>query len=270
VAITSAEFWDRVAPRYSRQAIADADSYARKLAATQALMRPDMTVLEFGCGTGSTAIAHAPNAARIRAIDISPRMIEVAREKAEAAGVANVTFEVGAIEALDLPDGSVDAVLGLSILHLVEDRDRVIAKVYRLLEPGGVFVSSTMCLGDTMKWFGLVAPIGRLLGLMPDVKVFARSGLEASLTDAGFALGPEVSPILAVMLGEMSEALSFWSELLEQGVYVNLVFPPATPNGAYLMRCSVSAAHTPEQIDRICDAFERVGHRIKRSGTSAA
>lgn len=90
------------------------------------------------------------------------------------------------------------------------------------------------------------------------------------LADAGFALGPEVSPILAVMLGEMSEALSFWSELLEQGVYVNLVFPPATPNGAYLMRCSVSAAHTPEQIDRICDAFERVGHRIKRSGTSAA
>ena len=47
--VTSAEFWDRVAPDYSKQPIADTESYARKLAATQALMRPDMEVLEFGC-----------------------------------------------------------------------------------------------------------------------------------------------------------------------------------------------------------------------------
>ena len=53
---TSADFWDRVAPNYSKQAIADTESYARKLAATQALMRPDMKILEFGCGTGSTAL----------------------------------------------------------------------------------------------------------------------------------------------------------------------------------------------------------------------
>ncbi|MCB1843434.1 MAG: hypothetical protein KDI09_10770 [Halioglobus sp.] len=56
--IISAEFWDRIAPGYSRQPIADAESYARKLAATQALMQPHMKVLEFGCGTGSTALAH--------------------------------------------------------------------------------------------------------------------------------------------------------------------------------------------------------------------
>ena len=59
MAVTSADFWDRIAPKYSRQPIADPESYARKLAATQALMQPDMAVLELGCGTGSTALEHA-------------------------------------------------------------------------------------------------------------------------------------------------------------------------------------------------------------------
>jgi 8-amino-7-oxononanoate synthase len=46
--------------------------------------------------------------------------------------------------------------------------------------------------------------------------------------------------------------------LLERGVYVNMVLPPATPDGSCLLRCSVSAAHTPEQMDKICQAFTDV------------
>jgi 8-amino-7-oxononanoate synthase len=61
--------------------------------------------------------------------------------------------------------------------------------------------------------------------------------------------------VVAAQLNDISEALAIWTGLLERGVYVNLVFPPATPNGSYLLRCSVSAAHTSAQITRICDAF---------------
>jgi len=51
-----------------------------------------------------------------------------------------------------------------------------------------------------------------------------------------------------------------WSALMERGVYVNLIFPPAAPDGRPLIRCSLSAAHTPEQIERLCSAFtELVG-----------
>jgi hypothetical protein len=85
-------------------------------------------------------------------------------------------------------DESVGAVLGLNILHLVEDRDAVIARVHRMLEPGGVFISSTACLGDTMKLLALVAPIGRLLGFMPMLAVFTSRELETSLTEAGFSI----------------------------------------------------------------------------------
>jgi ubiquinone/menaquinone biosynthesis C-methylase UbiE len=185
---SSSRFWDRIADRYARQPIADQAAYQRKLEITRDHLRADMELLEIGCGTGSTALLHAPHVKHIRATDISSRMIEIARAKAEAANVRNITFECSSIDDLRVDDESVGAVLGMSILHLVEDRDAVIARVHRMLEPGGVFITSTACLGDTMKFFKIIGPIGRLLGLMPTVKVFTASELETSLTEAGFAI----------------------------------------------------------------------------------
>src|SRR5210317_750355 len=98
----SKKFWDRIAKRYAKRPVGNEAAYQRKLATSREYFRPDMEVLEIGCGTGSTAIAHAPYVRHIRASDISDRMIEIAREKAAAAKVGNVTFETGAIEDLDV------------------------------------------------------------------------------------------------------------------------------------------------------------------------
>jgi 8-amino-7-oxononanoate synthase len=68
-------------------------------------------------------------------------------------------------------------------------------------------------------------------------------------------LGPQVSPVIAVRLGEKEEALSHWNQLLEAGVYTNLMIPPASPDRFSYLRCSVSAAHTPEQLEEIINAF---------------
>lgn len=81
------------------------------------------------------------------------------------------------------------------------------------------------------------------------------SRLYNSLNDMGYTLGPEISTVVAVMLDTREQALTFWRGLLENGIYVNLVFPPATPGDKSLVRCSVSAAHSDEQIDKICEAF---------------
>jgi len=182
----STKFWDRIAERYSRKPVSDEAAYQKKLQVTREYLRPEMEVLEFGCGTGSTALVHAPNVKQIRAIDISSKMIEIAKGKADAQNVDNVTFETLTIEQLDVDDQTLDAVFGFSILHLLENKEAAIAKVYDMLKPGGVFVSSTVCLGDTMKFFKFIGPVGRVLGLMPLVRVFSRKELEDSLTDAGF------------------------------------------------------------------------------------
>ncbi len=184
----SSRFWDRIADRYAKRPVSDEAAYQKKLEITRGYLRPDMVVLEFGCGTGSTAIAHAPYVKHIRAIDFSPKMIEIARGKAAAGKVENVTFEVAAIEDLNAPDESVDVVMGHSILHLLEDRDAAIAKVYRLLKPGGVFVTNTVCLGDRMRFFKYILPIGRAVGLAPLVRVITEQDIVDSLTAGGFAI----------------------------------------------------------------------------------
>ncbi len=190
----STRFWDRIAERYSKRPIVDDAAYQKKLQVTRQYFQPGMEVLEFGCGTGSTAITHAAFVKHILAIDISSRMIEIAQGKADAGNVENVTFERSGIEELSVSDQTLDAVLGLSILHLLENKEEVIAKVYEMLKPGGIFVTSTACIEDTMKFFKFVAPIGKFFGLMPLVKVFTTKELEDSMTDAGFEIDYQWQP----------------------------------------------------------------------------
>jgi 8-amino-7-oxononanoate synthase len=82
--------------------------------------------------------------------------------------------------------------------------------------------------------------------------------LYSGLAQLGFTLGPEPSPVVAVRMTSREQALANWQQLLDDGVYINLILPPAAPDGTALLRCSVSAAHTPEQIERIIDAFRQL------------
>ncbi len=190
----TSRFWDKTADKYARLPITHEDDYETKLRVTQGYLRPDMRLLEFGCGTGGTAIAHAPHVAHILAIDFSERMLEKARQRAHEAEVTNITFERADITTLPLPDQPYDMVLGLSILHLLKDPDAVIARVYRMLGPGGYFVSSTACLGDTMGYFKVLAPIGRALGLLPILKVMSTDEVIAKIKRPGFEIAHRWKP----------------------------------------------------------------------------
>lgn len=183
--VSTPEFWDRAAPGYSKQPIADTENYARKLAATQAHMRPDMTVLELGCGTGSTALAHAPHVARIDATDVSAVMVDIGREKAAQAGIDNVRFWQSGVEEFEA-EGSYDMVLALNLLHLLPDRAGALAKIHRLLKPGGLFVSSTVCLADRLWFMRPVIPVLQWLGKAPYVSFFAEHQLLDEMAAAGF------------------------------------------------------------------------------------
>ena len=191
---TSPKFWDKIANRYAKSPVKDEAAYQRKLEVTREYFTPDAVVFEFGCGTGSTALAHAPFVKHILATDISPRMIEIAKQKANAADITNVTFAVSAIEDAARGEETYDVVMGHSILHLVEDRNAAIAQAHNLLKPGGAFVSSTACLGGRMRWLKLIAPIGRFLGLMPIVSFFTEKELTESITSAGFVVEHQWTP----------------------------------------------------------------------------
>ena len=79
--------------------------------------------------------------------------------------------------------------------------------------------------------------------------------LYAGLAELNLPLGPAVSPVVAVELEDRSQAIACWQGLMDRGVYANLVVPPASPSTNFLLRNSVSAAHSSEQIDTIIAAY---------------
>jgi ubiquinone/menaquinone biosynthesis C-methylase UbiE len=185
---TSPRFWNLIAGRYARTPVADEAAYQHKLAATKRLLSPEMDVLEFGCGTGTTALHHAPLVRRYTGIDFSPKMIAIARDKATAAGQSNLSFDVARIEEWTAPNHGYDAILGMSILHLLEDKEAVLAKIHRLLKPGGLFISSTFCATDMPRIVTWILRVGNALGLLPLVRRFSDSDLVASPIAAGFVI----------------------------------------------------------------------------------
>lgn len=77
--------------------------------------------------------------------------------------------------------------------------------------------------------------------------------------DLGFNVWTSQTPIIPVVVGDMYTCFQFWKDLLEEGVFVNAVVPPAVPKGQALMRTSYMATHTDDELDRILEAFRRVG-----------
>lgn len=86
--------------------------------------------------------------------------------------------------------------------------------------------------------------------------------LHSGLSGIGFEIAADVSPVVAVKLPDERLAVAFWNALLQAGVYVNLAVPPGTPGGVCLLRCSVSAAHTPEQIEGVVATFAKVREQL--------
>lgn len=187
------DFWNGMAKQYAAQPVENPNAYAHKLEKTRELFTPDMQVLEMACGTGSTAIEHAPYVKSIRAIDFSSEMITIAKNKAEAAGVSNVDFAVQSIDDLP-PDQQFDMVQAHSILHLLPDYPTVLDKVFTLTKPGGYFISSTACMDDMNPLFRIALPVARWLGKAPHVSFFTGTEIVTEIQRAGFAIEYEWRP----------------------------------------------------------------------------
>ncbi len=183
-----AAFWDRKADGYAESPVKDVASYERTLEATRRHLQPTDRVLEFGCGTGTTALHLAPSVREYVATDFSQRMVEIARGKARDQGVENVRFEQATLDDPALEPGSFDAVLGFNILHLLDDVAAASRRVHELLRPGGHFVSKSVCLAEKSRLFIPVVGVMRFVGLAPPVRCLTIAGLESAIAGAGFEI----------------------------------------------------------------------------------
>lgn len=185
----SKDFWDNHAEGYAKRKISDEATYQRKLAETQRYLSPEMHILEFGCGTGMTAIQHAPHVQHIDALDTSAKMLDIARANANTTKVENITFTQSTLIDFNAIPASVDAVLGLNVIHLLSNRHATLKEVATILKPNGVFVSSTACIGHSyLRFIKLLRPIGKYFGLLPDFSVLTEEKWIEEINNAGFSI----------------------------------------------------------------------------------
>jgi ubiquinone/menaquinone biosynthesis C-methylase UbiE len=190
----SHKFWNRLAKRYSRLPVKDEEAYQEKLRTILEHMGASDRVLEFGCGTGSTAITLAPNAGRYHAIDYSSQMINIAREKLEAQPVAQLSFECSDFENFSLHPASYDVLLGMNIVHLLPKWREAVAKAAAALKPGGKFISSTACTADMNGLMMRIVPFLGWLGLVPALSRFTLEEYRQALLASDFRIEHEWSP----------------------------------------------------------------------------
>lgn len=179
-------FWDKTAKKYAKSPIKNIEAYNQTMERTKAHLSKDTSVLEVGCGTGSTALLLADSAKHITASDISSAMIEIAQAKAAEQQVSNVTFVEAGLPDERLNTATYDVVLAFNLLHLLEDLPAGLQQVRTLLKPGGLFISKSVCLSEKTSLLRVLVYVMRLVGLAPPVSFLTFRKLETQIADAGF------------------------------------------------------------------------------------
>ena len=148
----SKNFWDNASKNYDNTEERFEYIHSKSRENTKKYLNDSDIVLDFGCGTGTTSCELSSHVKQIHAIDISPKMIEIAKEKAIFNKVENVNFEHGEIFDEKYEKESFDKIIAFNMLHTVPDSQLVLNKIYELLKSEGLFISITPCLRDKMSF----------------------------------------------------------------------------------------------------------------------
>ena len=157
--------------------------WARRVKMLSSHLKPGMTVLELGCGTGSFTRELARSGAEIVAIDVSPELLEIAKLNCS---VPNVRFQIQNAYSLSYSEAVFDSVVGSSVLHHLEIEE-ALRGVYRVLKPEGTIcftepnmLNPQIAIQKNIPW------IKQKLGDSPDETAFFRWPLRRLLERAGY------------------------------------------------------------------------------------
>lgn len=181
-------FWDKLASKYDTQVGKHAKTYANTVTLTQKHLKAGGRVFDFGCGTGITTIEIARYAEWVVAMDPAEKMLDVAKAKAENAGIHNIEFISQNIFDERFVAESFDAVMAFNVLYLLPDYEVIVRRIYDLLKPGGLFFSATDCLGESNAFVLSVEKLLSKLRIIPYIKAFTKLDVEELERASGFSI----------------------------------------------------------------------------------
>ncbi len=144
------QFWNKQAKKYDYNERQFEPVFNKIISHTKTYLNANDIVLDFGCATGTKTLKLANSVKHINGLDISTDMINDANQKKEQEKIINTDFICGTIYENPYGKESFDKIVSYGVLHLLKDIDNVLQKIFDLLKPGGLFISSTACLQDKM------------------------------------------------------------------------------------------------------------------------
>jgi 2-polyprenyl-3-methyl-5-hydroxy-6-metoxy-1,4-benzoquinol methylase len=182
----SEEFWDRTAKKFDRKEEKNKEKNTKYHEKINRYLTTDSEVLDIGCGTGRSSLFVAKWAKSVDAIDTSSKMIEIAEEKAMKENVNNVRFLTTSILDKSFDGKKYDVVLGIYVLHLVDEFEATVNRIGELVRLRGKVIIAAPCMKGYSKVMGLILLAGRIMRIFPKVNYFAVDELINRFTQKGF------------------------------------------------------------------------------------
>ncbi len=144
------KFWNKQAKKYDYSERQFERVFKKVISKTKEYLSANDNVLDFGCATGTKTLELAGATKQIHGIDISDEMIKEATKKKNELKNMNASFTHGTIFKNDLEKASFDKIISYGVIHLLDDKEKVIQRIHELLKPEGLFISTTACLKNKM------------------------------------------------------------------------------------------------------------------------
>ena len=159
------KFWDKFARKYDsfiKNTVSK--TYVEIIEHLDSELNLQQSVLEIGTGTGIISFSVCSKVSSIVATDISPEMIQIAKQKQTDSNIKNIDFQVQDSYHLTFPDKSFELVIANNLLHLLYEPEKPLSEVKRVLKDNGIFITPTFCVGENFKSKAITSIAGLFSG----------------------------------------------------------------------------------------------------------
>jgi 2-polyprenyl-3-methyl-5-hydroxy-6-metoxy-1,4-benzoquinol methylase len=180
-------FWDKMSSNYESQVKKYQQTYTDTIERTKKYLKNEDIVLDFACGTGIETLHISGFVRAVHPIDISEKMIDIAEEKVKQNEICNIKFYKTDLLNEDLKK-LFDIVLAFNILYFLKNVPENLSKIYELLKPGDLFISTTDCIGEKISILNRIKYCLSRIGILPFMKMYSIFELEDLVTDVDFKI----------------------------------------------------------------------------------